>query len=31
MDNATFHRRADTIEIIARAGHSLGYLPPYSP
>ncbi len=30
MDNATFHRRADTIEIIARAGHSLEYLPPYS-
>ncbi len=23
MDTATFHRRADTIEIIARAGHSL--------
>ncbi|PIE16650.1 MAG: transposase [Rhodobacterales bacterium] len=31
MDNAAFHRRADTIEIIARAGHSLEYLPPYSP
>ncbi len=31
MDNATFHRRADTIALIARAGHSLEYLPPYSP
>ncbi len=31
VDNASFHRRADTTEIIARAGHSLEYLPPYSP
>ena len=31
LDNATFHRRQDTKEIIKAAGHILQYLPPYSP
>jgi len=31
MDNATFHKRADTRERIEAAGHTLEYLPPYSP
>ncbi len=31
MDNATFHWRADTIGIVARAGRSLEYMPPYDP
>ncbi|MFV0293524.1 MAG: IS630 family transposase [Paracoccus sp. (in: a-proteobacteria)] len=31
MDNATFHKRGDTREMIENAGHSLEYLPPYSP
>jgi transposase len=31
MDNATFHKRADTIEAINKAGHELLFLPPYSP
>ncbi len=31
MDNTTFHRRADTIALITRAGHRLEYLPAYSP
>ena len=31
MDNATFHKRADTQKAIREAGHSLEYLPPYSP
>ena len=31
MDNATFHKRQDTKEMIKNAGHSLQYLPPYSP
>ena len=31
MDNATFHKRADTQRIIEAAGHLLEYLPPYSP
>ena len=31
MDNATFHKRKDTQEIIKAAGHILQYLPPYSP
>jgi transposase len=31
MDNATFHKRQDTQELIKNAGHSILYLPPYSP
>jgi transposase len=31
MDNATFHKRADTLKVIRKAGHILEFLPPYSP
>jgi transposase len=31
MDNATFHKRQDTQKLILEAGHTLEYLPPYSP
>ncbi len=31
MDNATFHKRKDTQNAIIAAGHTLEYLPPYSP
>ena len=31
MDNATFHKRADTKRAIIAAGHTLEFLPPYSP
>ena len=31
MDNATFHKRKDTQELIQKEGHTLLYLPPYSP
>ena len=31
MDNATFHKRADTQQAIREAGCVLEYLPPYSP
>ena len=31
MDNATFHKRQDIQTAIAHAGHTLEYLPPYSP
>jgi transposase len=31
MDNATFHKRADTKHMIKNAGHTVAYLPPYSP
>ncbi|AKH37251.1 MULTISPECIES: IS630 family transposase [Nitrosomonas] len=31
MDNATFHKRQDIQTAIANAGHTLEYLPPYSP
>lgn len=31
MDNATFHKRADSQQLIEQAGHSLLFLPPYSP
>ncbi len=31
MDNATFHKRSDTKEMIKNAGYTLEYLPPYSP
>ncbi len=31
LDNATFHKRQDIQYVIRRAGHTLEYLPPYSP
>ncbi len=31
MDNATFHKRQDTQAMIQNAGHTLLFLPPYSP
>lgn len=31
MDNATFHKRSDTQELIQNAGHTILYLPPYTP
>jgi transposase len=31
MDNATFHKRTDIQTAIVDAGHTLDYLPPYSP
>ncbi|MDG2403474.1 MAG: transposase [Paracoccaceae bacterium] len=31
MDNATFHKRADTKHMIKNVGHTLAYLTPYSP
>ena len=31
MDNASFHKRTDIQEAIHGAGHTLEYLPPYSP
>ena len=31
MDNAAFHKRKDIQETLDRAGHTLLYLPPYSP
>ena len=31
MDNAAFHKRSDTTALIEKAGHTLEYLPPYSP
>ena len=31
MDNAAFHKRADTKAAIEKAGHRLEYLLPYSP
>ncbi len=31
MDNATFHKRQDTQNLIQNAGHTILYLPPYSP
>ena len=31
MDNATFHKSADMVNALERAGHTLLYLPPYSP
>jgi transposase len=31
MDNATFHKRQDTQNAIAKAGMTLEFLPPYSP
>lgn len=31
MDNATFHKGTDMVKALHRAGHTLLYLPPYSP
>ncbi len=31
LDNATFHKRNDTLEAIEKAGHTIEFLPPYSP
>ena len=31
MDNATFHKRSDTLKIIKQNGHTVLFLPPYSP
>lgn len=31
IDNASFHKRADTKAMIETAGHHLEFLPPYSP
>ena len=31
MDNATFHKSADMVNALERSGHTLLYLPPYSP
>jgi transposase len=31
MDNATFHKRQDIQQALLHAGHTLEYLPPYSP
>ena len=31
MDNASFHKRTDTQELIKKKGYILKYLPPYSP
>lgn len=31
MDNASFHKRSDMITVIHREGHTLEYLPAYSP
>ena len=31
LDNATFHKRSDSIEAIQNEGHAVLFLPPYSP
>lgn len=31
LDNAAFHKRSDTREMIENAGHHIEFLPPYSP
>jgi putative transposase len=31
LDNATFHKSAETARLIAASGAQLWYLPPYSP
>ena len=31
MDNATFHKRQDIQQAIVNAGHTLEFMPPYSP
>lgn len=30
-DNATFHKRNDAMQAIKQAGHTVEFLPPYSP
>jgi transposase len=31
MDNATFHKRADSRQLFEESGHKIEYLPTYSP
>ena len=31
LDNATFHKRNDTLSAVQEQGHTLEFLPPYSP
>ncbi len=31
MDNATFHKRNDIVQVIENKGHIVEWLPPYSP
>lgn len=31
LDNATFHKRSDILDLYEKAGHTLFFLPPYSP
>jgi transposase len=31
LDNAAFHKRQDIQDLIRQGGHTLEYLPPYSP
>ncbi len=31
LDNATFHKRNDALQAIQQAGHTVKFLPPYSP
>jgi transposase len=31
MDNASFHKRDDAQQLIEQAGHTLEFMPPYSP
>ncbi len=31
MDNASFHKREDTLTLLEKAGHTVEFLPPYSP
>lgn len=31
MDNATFHKRQDTLDLLEKAEHTVEFLPPYSP
>ncbi len=31
MDNASFHKRADMIKVLEKNGHTVEFLPPYSP
>lgn len=31
LDNASFHKREDALRVIEQAGHTVAFLPPYSP
>ena len=31
MDNVPFHKRRDIVDMIATAGHTVMFLPPYAP